>query len=95
MTRKYAAVPLDLPAGECDGGEPVTFGWVFEREGIGKITAAQIDAMAQARFDSKQAHIKEFSGWDGPTWAALDPDTLALERADMIVAVKAAGFEVE
>lgn len=60
----------------------------------GCISRDQIEQMAEARFNSKQAHIKEFSGFEGPTWADIDPDTMELEKRDMIAAVEAAGFEV-
>ncbi len=60
-----------------------------------KITLDQIAAMAEARFNSKQAHIKEFSSFSGPKWSDIDPDTMELEKRDMIAAVEAAGFEVE
>ncbi|MHC8493391.1 hypothetical protein ACTU44_11860 [Thalassospira sp. SM2505] len=58
------------------------------------LTRDQIAAMAEARFNSKQAHIKEFSGLEGPKWSEIDPDTMELEKRDMIAAVTAAGFEI-
>ncbi|MCC4240331.1 hypothetical protein [Thalassospira povalilytica] len=61
----------------------------------GKLTKEDIEKMAEAHFNSRQHHIKEFSGFDGPKWSDVDQDTQELGRLDMIAAVKIAGIEVE
>ena len=92
---KLAAVPVWSEADDMDvyrfGRDEVK--WLNASEC--KLTREQIETMAKARFDSKQHHIKEFSWIDGLKWDDLDPDTMELERLDMIAAVKSVGFGVE
>ncbi|KZC99730.1 MULTISPECIES: hypothetical protein [unclassified Thalassospira] len=99
MTQRMAAVPYrEVPK---YGNRPevkIGIGRCLWRQLLGhsgKLTKEKIATMAEARFNSKQRHIKEFSGFEGPTWADIDPDTMELEKRDMIAAVEAAGFEVE
>lgn len=94
MTRKYAIVPHDQPAGEIDGGEMVTFGWLMDKEGIGKMTRAQIELMAKAAHESLSRQETRQVGHFTP-WERL----LFFQRQNriraMATAVKAAGIEVE
>ena len=105
MTQRKAVVPIE-PTYEmcCAGGFPWETPHFPSRykamitaspDGGGKLTRAQVEAMAEAHFNNRQNHIKEFSGYDGPKWSDVDTDTQVLGRRDMIAALKIAGIEVE
>lgn len=103
MTQRKAVVPLIGSETDAAGRTETEIGGIYSfggdhfisSFGSGKLTKADIEQMAEAHFNSRQRHIKEFTGFDGPTWADVDPDTQELGRRDMMSAVQIVGLSVE
>ena len=87
MTQKYAIVPVDMPAGELDGGEQVTYGWIFEKEGIGKITRQQVEVMVKIAYNE--------NGLFPFGWEATSENHKTICIRSMVAALNAIGLSVE
>ncbi|MFH1806856.1 MAG: hypothetical protein ABID63_18400 [Pseudomonadota bacterium] len=105
MTQKYAIAAI-RELSEIATGERVArrAGWTHRIESglikpgdnTGKVTFAQIEMAAKARWESQQGHINKFLGLGAAQpWENLDADTIELTIIDMAEAFRAIGLSVE
>lgn len=100
MTQRKAVVPVDEDVHSVETLDFDNKTVDLRSVNACKLTKEDVEMMAEAHFNSRQHHIKEFTGFDGPKWADVDADTQELGRRDMISALKASalkaiGIEVE